>query len=77
MSETYSQSVTGIAAALTPFSVANIKIGDSACQTLGSEQQAMRNGTQILCKMPDGSQKWMTIDPTRWVPGQSPYLLAV
>jgi hypothetical protein len=43
----------------------------------GGQQNAMRNGTQVLCKMPDGSLKYCTIDPTRWVPGQTPYVLPV
>jgi hypothetical protein len=76
MTETYSQSITGLSAG-SPFSVSNIKIGDSACQTLGSEQQAMRNGTQILCKFPDGSQRWCTIDVQRSIPGGPIYLLPV
>lgn len=76
MTETYSQSVTGFNAG-SPFTVTNIKIGDSACQTQGSEQQAMRNGTQILCQFPDGSTRWCTIDASRSRPGGPIYLLPV
>jgi hypothetical protein len=76
MAETYSQSVTGILAQ-TPFSISNIKIGDSACQTLGSVQQTMRNGTQVLCQFPDGSKRWCTIDASRSRPGGPLFLLPV
>lgn len=76
MAETYSLSVSAMDGSNTRFTPAALKVGDSAGR-VGGQQNAMSNNTQILCKMPDGSQKWMTIDPVRSVPGGSIVLLAV
>jgi hypothetical protein len=43
----------------------------------GGQQNAMRTGTQVQMKMPDGSFRYMTIDPTRWTPGATPYVVPV
>ena len=68
MTETYSLSASG---ALTgaPFVVNNIKVGDTA-GTIGGQQAAMATGNQILCKNPDGSQSWYTLDAERTTAAQ-------
>ncbi len=68
MTETYSLGATGRRADETPAVVNNLNVGDTAGLT-GSQQLAMRQGAQILCKNPDGSQSWYTLDPTRTLPG--------
>jgi hypothetical protein len=50
-----------------------VTLPDSASS--GNMQQAMRNGTQVLCKNPDGSQEYYLIDNTRSLPGGPIYLL--
>lgn len=67
MPETYSLGATGQRSG-GPFAVNNVKIGDSAGLS-GSQANAMRNGTPILCKNPDGSQSYYTIDASRSTPG--------
>lgn len=76
MTETYSLAATGHRADELGFVVDNVKIGDSA-GLAGSQQSAMATGAQILCKNPDGSQSWFTIDAERSVPGVSIVLKAV
>lgn len=74
---TYSlASVANLASDLFPASGGQPQMSD-ANALAGSQQNAMRNGTQFLAKMPDGSQKWVTIDPTRWTPGSTPYVFPV
>ena len=68
MTETYSQAVTG-ARTGAPFVVNNTKVGDTA-GTLGGQQAAMATGNQILCKNPDGSQSWYTLDAERTTAAQ-------
>lgn len=77
MAETYSQSVTGINAGARYNTPQTIKVGDSACQSIGDEQKSMMTGTQILCKNPDGSQSWYTIDAERSIPGVQRIMRAV
>ncbi len=77
MAETYSLSVTGLNANNTRYNPAVLTVGDSVCASAGDEQNAMMTGTQVLCKRPDGSQGYYTIDPVRSVPGGSLVLLAV
>lgn len=67
MVETYSLAATGRRAD-SPFVVNNVKIGDSA-GLAGSQQLAMSGNSQILCKNPDGSQSFYTIDAERSLPG--------
>jgi hypothetical protein len=76
MAETYSQSVTAMNANNVRYTPAPLTIGDSAAGA-GGQQSDMRTGTQILCKGPDGAQRWYTIDPIRSVPGGSLVLQAV
>ena len=68
MVETYSLSATGRRADQTPAVTEFVKIGDSA-GLAGSQDNAMRNGTPVLCKNPDGSQSWYTLDAERSRPG--------
>lgn len=35
----------------------------------GAQQNAMQTGTQVLCKLPDGSQAYYTFDAERSTPG--------
>ena len=65
---TYSLGATGRRADSTSFVVNNVSIGDAAGLT-GSQQNAMRNGTPVLCKNLDGSQSYYTIDAERSLPG--------
>ena len=61
--ETYSLTATG---ALTgaPFVVNNIKVGDTA-GLVTTQQLAMQTNAQIMCKNPDGSLQWYTLDAER------------
>lgn len=64
---TYSLGATGQRAD-SEYALANLKVGDEA-GTPGSQANAMALNTQILCKNPDGSQSYYTIDPERSRPG--------
>lgn len=67
MTETYSLAATGqLSGSL--FAVATEKVGDSA-GLIGSQQLAMAQNTQVLCKNPDGSQSYYTLDAERSLPG--------
>ena len=79
MAQTFSQSLTGINAG-TVFTPKTVQVGDldaagNALNSLsggaGAQQGSMQRGNQILCKNPDGSQSWYTIDAERSVPGVS------
>lgn len=67
MVETYSLGATGTRAD-RPLAANTVKVGDSAGRA-GSRAYAMQTGTQILCKNPDGSQSYYTIDAERSLPG--------
>lgn len=85
MVETYSLGTTGLRAD-TQFTTENIKMPDSACQgnsassagnnRFGALAITMQNGAQMLCKNPDGSQAWYTLDAERSTPSV-PILKAV
>jgi hypothetical protein len=68
MAQTFSQSITGVSAsnAQQPLS---IDVPDQVCQTAGSEQLTMQNGTAFLAKQPDGSLVWSVFDTERCIPG--------
>lgn len=66
MAETYSLAATGQRAD-SLFALKTVQIGDTA-GLLGSQQSAMQNCTPILCKNPDGSQSWYTLDAERSTP---------
>lgn len=67
MVDTYSLAATGrLSGSL--FAVATEKVGDSA-GLVGSQQRAMAQNSQVLCKNPDGSQSYYTIDAERSLPG--------
>jgi hypothetical protein len=80
MAQTYSQSLTGINVN-TRYTPKTVQVGDldAAGNVVGSgnvnffgdQQGSMQRGNQILCKNPDGSQSWYTIDAERSIPGQS------
>ena len=76
MAETYSLSISAVNGNNARYNPANITIGDSQGRP-GGQQNGMMTGTQVLCKRPDGSQAWFTIDSVRSVPGGSLVLLAV
>ena len=65
---TYSLGATGRRADETTNVVNTVKIGDAA-GLIGSQQNAMQNNAQVLCKNPDGSESWYTIDAERSLPG--------
>ncbi|MDE2099007.1 MAG: hypothetical protein KGL39_17265 [Patescibacteria group bacterium] len=67
MADTYSLGLTGIRADCEQ-AVATVKVGDSA--GAGSQNYVMAQATQLLCKNPDGSQSYYTIDAERSLPGQ-------
>lgn len=69
--DTFSIAVTGVAAGNSFQPAKQLTIGDSACQSVGDEQQTMRLGTAFLVKMPDGSKVWHTYDAERSIPGGS------
>ena len=66
MVETYSLAVTGKRAD-SQFAVSTLKVGDSVGPD-GLHSQSMMNNTQLLCKNPDGSQSYYTIDAERSTP---------
>lgn len=81
-SDTYSLAITGLRADYQ-FTAKPVTIGDSVAQgnsassgTNGGPQNAMRLGTQVLCKNRDGSQSWYTLDAERSTPA-NPVLKAV
>ena len=67
MTATYSLGATG-RLAQSLFAVESVAVAD-ATGTDGLQQAAMRNGSQVLCKNPDGSQTYYTIDAERSLPG--------
>ena len=71
---TYSLAVLGARADQSQ-GVENVTLPDSDARQ-GSQQQAMRNGTQMLCKGPDGGFRLYTLDAERSTPDR-PILRAV
>lgn len=83
MAQTFSQGITGVNAN-GRFAVKTVSVGDADNAgdalnnvTVRSKDQTMTRGNQILCKNPDGSQSWYTIDSTRPVTGGQLTLLPV
>lgn len=81
MAETYSQSATiglnaGSIFAPQATGHRNFVLPDSAGNA-GLQQQAARLGTQVLCLMPDGSQRYCTVDAQRSIPGVSVVMVPV
>lgn len=60
---TYSLGLTGIRAD-SQFGVATVDVGDAALAG-SSHNYVMSRNTQVLCKNPDGSQSWYTLDAER------------
>ena len=79
---TYSLSLTGINAN-TRYTPATLKVSDTDAagnridSVAAAQAGVMSRGNQVLCKNPDGSQSYYTIDPVRSIPGVSLVLLAV
>lgn len=63
MTETYSVAQKGQRADSAP-AVQNVTLPDSSARA-GGQANAMQLGTQMLCKNPDGSQSWYTLDAER------------
>lgn len=63
---TYSLAATGQRADQN-FVISTLKVSDAAGR-IGLQQNAMQTNTQVLCKNPDGSQTWYTIDAERSTP---------
>ncbi len=85
MTETYSLAINGLRSDQVPqtktlvISDSNIQGRISSAPTasaFGAAWTAMRNGSQVLCKNPDGSQSWYTYDAERSTPA-NPVLKAV
>lgn len=64
---TYSLAVKGCRAD-SLFQVNNVTVSDTA-GLIGGQQGAMQTNAQVLCKNPDGSQSYYTIDAERSLPG--------
>jgi len=64
---TYSLAATGQRAD-QQFAVSTLKVSDAA-GNIGLQQQSMAGNNQVLCKNPDGSQSYYTIDASRSSPG--------
>ena len=60
---TYSLALTGLRAD-SQFAVSNVKVGDAALAD-GGHNLVMSQNTPVLCKNPDGSQSWYTLDAER------------
>lgn len=80
MAETYSQSATiGLNAGsiFAPGLTGWHWVLPDSTGTCGLDKQAMAQGKQVLCLMPDGSQRYCTIDAERSIPGVRMVLLPV
>lgn len=75
MTETYSLALTALRAD-SQFTPKLLTMPDSAGRDGAGIQYNTRLGNQILCKLPDGSQAWYTIDAERSTPA-NPVLLKV
>lgn len=73
---TYSLATVGYRAE-SPSSAQPLIMDDATAGRAGDQQNAMATGTQVLCKGPDGLQRYYTIDSERSRPGGPIYLLAV
>ena len=83
MAQTFSQGITGVNAN-GRFGVKTVAVGDTdiagdTCNNVSprSRDWAQTRGNQILCKNPDGSQSWYTIDTTRPTTGGQLTMLPV
>jgi hypothetical protein len=75
MAQTFSQSLTGVGAGHRYNPSKTISIGDTDIASnavaqgnvnfVGAQQGAMQRNDYILCKNPDGSQSYYTIDAER------------
>ena len=80
MAQTFSQSLTGINSG-TRYTAKTVQVGDldiasnavaqGNVNMAGAQQGAMQRNDYILCKNPDGSQSYYTIDAERSIPGVS------
>ena len=75
MAETYSIAATASHGA-SIFAAKTHILPDSASQA-GHVNYLGQRGSQILCKKPDGSLAWFTIDTSRSLPGGSIVILPV
>lgn len=73
---TYSLAATGLNAN-SPFTAQPLTMDDAAAGRAGDQALAMATNGQVLCKGPDGQQRYYTIDASRSRPGGPVYLLAV
>lgn len=73
---TYSLATTGLNAN-SVFTPQPLIMDDATAGRAGDQASAMATGTQVLCKGPDGAQRYYTIDAERSRPGGPVYLLAV
>lgn len=76
---TYSIGTTGVKAHnpfLATVILPDIDVLGNVTTTVGGMAQTMRNGAQVLCKMPDGSLRWHVYDTVRSAPNK-PVLIPV
>ena len=79
MAQTFSQSLTGINAGARYSAPKTVQVGDldaagnalNALAAIGAQQGLVMRGNQVLCKNPDGSQSYYTMDAERSIPGVS------
>ena len=84
MTQTYSQSITGIDAGARYNAPATIRVGDVDLSSNVNQKWApdvagnvTSRNNYILCKNPDGSQSYYRIDAERSIPGVSLVMIAV
>ena len=72
---TYSLAISGTTNG--PFAPKTLTLDDANGGTLGAQEQSMMTNRQVLCKNPDGSQSYYTIDASRYTPGGTPVMQRV
>ena len=84
MTQTYSQSITGVDAGARYNAPATIQVGDADINANVNQKWApdvagtvTARNNYILCKNPDGSQSYYRIDAERTIPGVSLVMIAV
>ena len=84
MTQTFSQSITGVDAGARYNAPATIQVGDSDINGNVTQKWApdiagalTSRNNYILCKNPDGSQSYYRIDAERTIPGVSLVMVAV
>jgi hypothetical protein len=84
VTQTYSQSITGINAGARYNAPANVRVGDTDINGNVTQNWApdaagalTSRNNYILCKNPDGSQSYYRVDAERSIPGVSLVMIPV